>query len=91
MSIVSEDKYKLMKKACTKKQNLLFDQIFNKNKPFPIKNTICKIWHKKTEYVRFRIADGNGLFYIEGAKVGSQTVAYANYEVLTPKSLNQFK
>lgn len=68
---ISEDFYKEMRAACTKKQHKLFDEIFGKDEVFPADGTACLVKNSRTGGWNLRYADGNGTFYQFGKKKGS--------------------
>jgi hypothetical protein len=72
---ISEEFYQEMRKACTKWQHELFDEIFGKDVEVYPDGTPCLVRHYSgyTDCWQLRYADGKGRFYINGQKSGNST------------------
>ena len=69
---VSEEFYQEMRKACTKSQHELFDEIFGKDVEIYPDGTPCLVrnYSRNTDCWQLRYADGKGGFYDVGRKSG---------------------
>jgi len=67
---VSEDFYQEMRKACTKWQHELFDEIFGKDEEVYPDGTPCLVRTSDKDTWNLRYANGKGEFYNKGRKSG---------------------
>ena len=68
---ISEEFYQEMRKACTKEQNTLFDEIFGKDVEVCPDGTPCLVRDYKGDPWKLLYANGKGGFYIDGKKSGT--------------------
>ena len=68
--IIPEDDYRQMRIACTKEQNILFDEIFGTDEEIYPDGTPCLVTGFSCEGWSFRYANGAGRFYDNGKKSG---------------------
>ena len=83
---VSKHYYNEMRKACTSKQNEMFDEIFGKDEEFIPEGTPCLVTDNIDTGWKLRYADGMGGFYEFGLKKGISMKWY-KYQVLDINNL----